>query len=61
MFKDINGNTVKAGDTIRTVRGAILDIVEENGKLFYQSITNKQKTELDKLNISFEIINNSEG
>lgn len=56
MFKDIKGIEVKAGDTIKTARGAILNIVDENGKLFYQSVANDQKTELEKLNIKFEIL-----
>lgn len=47
---------IKAGDKIKTERGVILNIVEENGILYAQNTSNKQKTKLSNIKIGYEVI-----
>jgi len=55
MIKDEFGNKVKHDDTIKTERGVVLSIVEDDGILYMINSGNNQRSPLSSLNIDFWI------
>ena len=53
---DSNGKNIKDGDTIKTSRGVVLEVSEENGHFYMFNSGNGQKSSLEIINVDFYVL-----